>query len=73
MPGRVVGIHKGVGVEILAGDGPLLITDVEGAEISGDPSQIIHSSKCTLGLTIPDLLRRLEQLNRDPALTKFVH
>ena len=73
VPGRVVGIHKGVGVEILAGDGPLLITDVEGAEISGDPSQIIHSSRCTLGLTIPDLLRRLEQLNRDPALTKFVH
>jgi methionyl-tRNA formyltransferase len=60
VPGRIVGIHKGQGVEVLAGDGPLLITDVEGVGVFGDPSQIIHSYKCTLGLSVQDLLHRLE-------------
>ena len=60
VPGRVVGIHKGVGVEVLAGDGPLLITEAEGAGATGDLSQVVQSTKCTLGLTVPDLLRRLE-------------
>ena len=61
VPGRVVGIQKGVGVEVLAGDGPILLTEVEGLGICGDPSQIITTSKCTLGLTVQCLLERLNQ------------
>ena len=61
VPGRVVGIQKGVGVEVLAGDGPILLTDVEGLGKCGDPSQLITTSKCTLGLTVQYLLERLNQ------------
>ncbi len=62
VPGRVVGIHKGMGVEVLTGDGPLLLTQVESGGVTGDPSQLIKSSKTTLGLSVDDLLAKLKVL-----------
>ncbi len=59
VPGRVVGIHKGQGVEVLAGDGPLLLTKVERKNVTHEPSQLINSSKITLGLSMDDLLAKL--------------
>jgi hypothetical protein len=64
MPGRVVRIHKGVGVEVLAGDGPLLITEAEGAGINSDPTEVIRSTQSTLGIRVQDLLDRIADLER---------
>ena len=62
VPGRVVGIHKGLGVEVLSGDGPILLTHIEMSGLIGDPSLLIKSSKITLGHSVDELLARLSAL-----------
>ena len=62
VPGRVVGIHKGLGVEVLSGDGPILLTHIEMSGLSGEPSRLIKSSRTTLGHSVDELLARLSAL-----------
>jgi methionyl-tRNA formyltransferase len=62
VPGRIASHEKGVGVEVLTGDGPLLLTDVETDDFQGDPAAIIRSSRVTLGLNPEDLLKKINDL-----------
>lgn len=64
VPGRISFHKKGVGVEVLTGNGPLLLTDVETDGFHGDPARIIKSSKITLGVSIEGLLSRIEDMER---------
>jgi methionyl-tRNA formyltransferase len=64
IPGRVVGFNKGEGVEVLAGDGPILLREVEYGDFCGDPSEIIKSSLITLGLNPERLLSRIADLEQ---------
>jgi len=64
VPGRIASHKKGTGVEVLTGDGPLLLTDVETDAFQGDPAAIIRSSRVTLGLNPEDLLAKLIDLEQ---------
>lgn len=66
VPGRVVSVSREDGsVEVLAGEGILRVLEVR----TGDgpdraASEVIRSSRCTLGLGKSDLLARIESLER---------
>ena len=64
VPGRIASHEKGVGVEVLTGDGPLLLKDVEMDGFQGDPGVIIRSSRVTLGLNTEDLLNKINKLEQ---------
>jgi len=66
IPGRVVRVSKAEGsVDVLTGDGVLRILEVqlEGGDRAAG-AQVVRSVKATLGLRTTDLLRRIEQLER---------
>lgn len=64
IPGRVTG-RSDEGVEVLTGDGVLIVSEVqlEGAEPSSAAS-VLRSVRITLGLRTSDLLERIRQLER---------
>src|SRR5262249_36763712 len=66
VPGRVVGISRANGyVDVLAGDGPVRLFEIELAGEGGRPAaSVIASTKVTLGLRVVDLLARIEDLER---------
>jgi methionyl-tRNA formyltransferase len=69
VPGRVVNVSRRDGfVDVLTGDGVLRLFEVElqgGTAVP--PNQIIRTVKATLGLRTPDLLARIETLERELA------
>ena len=64
IPGRVVGSQKGEGIEVLAGDGPILLREVEFGDFCGDPAEIIKSSFATLGLNPEKFITRIAELEQ---------
>jgi methionyl-tRNA formyltransferase len=67
--GRVVRVSRPDGwVEVLTGDGVLRVRDVQRADGPRLPAaEVIRSVKCTLGLTVADLLERVRALERSLA------
>jgi methionyl-tRNA formyltransferase len=66
IPGRVVGVSRADGsVDVLTADGVLRLLEVQvdGGERTA-AANVIRSVKATLGLRTADLLRRIEQLER---------
>lgn len=66
IPGRVVGISRPDGsVDVLTGDGVLRLLEVQtSAGERTAAAHVIRSVKATLGVRTADLLRRIEQLER---------
>jgi methionyl-tRNA formyltransferase len=66
VPGRVVGVSRDDGyVDVLTGDGALRLLDVQTDDGERTAAaNVIRSVKATLGLRKADLLRRIEQLER---------
>jgi methionyl-tRNA formyltransferase len=63
IPGRVVQIHPGVGVDVLTGDGVLRIIEVSTDGASRlNAASLIRSVRVRLGLDIADLATRLARL-----------
>jgi methionyl-tRNA formyltransferase len=63
-PGRVVRVSGPDGwVEVLTGDGVLRVREVQRADEPRRPAaEVVRSVKCTLGLTVADLLERIRAL-----------
>jgi methionyl-tRNA formyltransferase len=64
IPGRVVSSIKGEGIEVLTGDGPILLREIEYGDFYGDPAEIIKSSFITLGINPESLLARIAVLEQ---------
>ena len=62
IPGKPVQICKGEGVEVLTGDGTLLIKDVEYGGWGGNASEVLRSIRNTLGLHPKDLFEKISKL-----------
>ena len=69
IPGRVVGVSRADGtVDVLTGDGVMRLLEVQldGGERTA-AANVVRSVKSTLGLRTTDLLRRIEQLEKQLA------
>lgn len=64
IPGRVISIIKDTGVEVLTGDSSIIITKllVEGREI--DASELIRSTKVTLGINLSLLYEKVLEIKK---------
>ncbi|MGZ4633363.1 MAG: methionyl-tRNA formyltransferase, partial [Actinomycetes bacterium] len=66
VPGRVVQVGRDAGwVDVLTGDGVLRLEEL--CEDGGTPvpaAAVVRSVKATLGLRVPDLVRRVHELER---------
>jgi methionyl-tRNA formyltransferase len=69
IPGRVVRVSREAGfVDVLTGDGVLRLLEVQRpGEAVAPAADVIRSVKATLGLRPADLLRRIEELERQVA------
>jgi methionyl-tRNA formyltransferase len=65
VPGRIVNVIRGKGVEVLTGDGVLLIENVEiedaGVHIASD---LIKSVKITLGFSVVEVQEKLREIEK---------
>lgn len=65
IPGRVIKICKGVGVEVLTGDGIILIEDVQfedGNRVNA--TEVFNSVKVSLGLNMVEIEERIRRIER---------
>lgn len=62
IPGRIIGIYKGKGVEVLTGDSSIIIKDVGYQGKDMNASDVIKSVKVTLGLSKQQLLEEIKKL-----------
>jgi len=68
IPGRVARLRPGAGVEVLCGDGVLLLEDVQlDGEAPRRADEVIRSVRTTLGPTYQDLYQRVASLERELA------
>lgn len=62
IPGRVVAVHKNLGVEVLTGNSSLIIKNIEYGGKETNASEIIHSVKKTLGIHVSQLYEDVQRL-----------
>ncbi len=62
IPGRIIGIYKGKGVEVLTKDSSIIIKDVGYQSKDMNASDVIKSVKTTLGLSKQQLLAEIKRL-----------
>jgi methionyl-tRNA formyltransferase len=63
VPGRVVRVSPEGWVEVLTGDGVIRVREVERPGGPRRPAaEVVRSVKCTLGLSVADLLERIRAL-----------
>jgi methionyl-tRNA formyltransferase len=75
VPGRVVRIARSEGfIEVLTGDGILRVFEVQRDAETVPAADVIRSVKATLGLRTTDLMRRVEELEKQlAAMTAALH